>query len=379
MSSTRLLFSLVMVLSLAGQSAWAQVPPEGDTASVPQPDLHEDPGEQPDGNAAEESDDAESRDLATAITKPLELLFGNLLGQLELEVKAFEGKGDEASLGFGYDYQRKWGTILDEFEFSAGLEASGNVAFDDETNPEDFLETKAVGDWEFAVVGTQEKRRLTPEEVDRLRRRAVNNDPGAARELREHFQDQVEVKLALNGGLESDQRFTSRNYTGGLRASVVYTPDAPDSLGRYLNVFDWPFALVRIATRLDDEFTVRGGSSFPTFVGHLDWVNTDAKDPRAAVGDTSNYPRLRGEVVFSTPVFQVAGFVYNFKASYQYFHEIDASRQVRSADLDSFDYLSLALTTEEGLFVSYRTGQLPFDIGDGDALEVGWKFYFDAD
>jgi len=67
------------------------------------------------------------------------------------------------------------------------------------------------------------------------------------------------------------------------------------------------------------------------------------------------------------------------RASVDDFHHPRAVRYARgrhSPDgyyLDSYDYAAFTLSTEQGLFISYATGHLPFDDGDQNYLELGFK------
>jgi hypothetical protein len=72
-----------------------------------------------------------------------------------------------------------------------------------------------------------------------------------------------------------------------------------------------------------------------------------------------------------------------FNLSYRYFHEFSAPDAIEGAGLDSFDFFSASLrfparllplfaSDDYELFVSFTSGQLPFNPSSDKAIEVGF-------
>ncbi len=313
------------------------------------------------------------------------------LRDFDVELKVFENDGQDRSLGAAYGYDKSIAGNV-SFENLSGydlnLALKGNVAFDDKANPDDFLTSKlgvrlfgALGgasaevsdsvDGALADIGDQ-----IAEETDIDKIRELVRKRNALERLSGLSMAWVYGKVNFNGGLEANQRFTARNYTAGLRAVVdIKSWEDGDGLSQW-SIFDFPFAVVRMLSGYDDKWRPRG-SALPTFAAVLDYVNPDGMGPRVMVaGDTSEFWRFGSEVSFKTPLSYINKTPYYFNASYRYYHELEASAAVSSASLDNFDYWKLSVTTNDGLFISYRSGQLPFDVKDNDAFELGWKFNF---
>ncbi len=317
---------------------------------------------------------------------PAESLFQNL----QLELKTFENQGAESSLGFGYDYEKshEFGEQRDENGIPANhaafeLRAKGSVAFDDATNPADFLVSEvAFSYWLGNVPGwTGTEAQFTG---------LINEMVGAAgneaklRRIRARMAELVDpnhyfVEAELHGGYETNQRFTARNVTVGGSLWLDVKSYGQDTLLSWLNVADYPFAITRWLSGWDGGFSPRG-NALPYLRAKLDLVEPEGNDPRAMVGDNSAFPRLMLEAGMKTPFLRLKWggeerdlFV---GVNYRYFQELDASAAVQAAGLESYDYVAVAITHQDGFFATYRAGRLPFDVSDDNAFEVGWNFAF---
>ncbi len=179
----------------------------------------------------------------------------------------------------------------------------------------------------------------------------------------------------FDAGFESDQEFESKNYTFGAHFALEVKAWNDRSTLGMLNVLDYPAALIRVLTGFDKELRPRG-SAIPTVLLRLDHVGTDGDGPRAMVGDKSSYLRFRSEIVYKSPIAQIGGKQYSVVASYRSFHEVSPSRAVRRTGLDNYNYLALVFESNEGLFASFPSGRQPFDEGNSDAYQLGWKVDF---
>jgi hypothetical protein len=326
------------------------------------------------------------------------------LRDLQLELKTFESRDDEPALGFGYAYEKavdlkyfREGTTTSGF----GLQfaARGSVAFDEDTNPQDFLESRLSVRWfqnQGGVTRTGEakragetdlmaERRAWLERFDAVVQRQASLEPGqeaemegANRELEAFAADlttQVYLDVALDAGFETDQRFDARNAVIGVRGILDVKAWNKDSVTTWANLLDYPFATLRYLLGSDESFQPRGGS-LPQLLLGADWVEPQGDDPRTLVGERDGFCRLRGELGFRTPLGTVGERTLHLSCNYRIFHEVGAEAAVRAAELQTYDYASVAIVANGGLFVSYRTGRLPFDLGDDEAFEVGFKTYF---
>ncbi len=321
------------------------------------------------------------------------------LRDINFKIKAFDAKDDQTGLGFSYDYEK---AIAPRYTKSAtrtrGVQAdlalNGNVAFDDNINPEDFLDSR-FSFRIFQSTGGVDKGSLDAREeganLDRQRLNEIDDvlaaieDPN---ELASHplnkelfrlqraLRDQVYVDFHLHGGLESNQAFTRKHFTYGGQVGFVYRAYDPDSWGSLANVFDYPFALIRAATGYDEGFTPLG-ATWPSLLLGVEQVEPDDDDPRSVLEGTEEYTRFRGELAFRTPIARLGDDRVYFDANWRYYRELNASQIVKDADLDEFEYLVLTINSTGGPFVSYTKGRLPFDLTDTESFQVGFRFYLE--
>lgn len=307
-----------------------------------------------------------------------------------VEFKAFENDGQETSLGVGYSYDRNFGDGSDFtrlWGYDASLRLNGNVAFDDQTNPKDFLTTNVTLGLAGALASDTQLSSDVNDRLDQIEealtkpmaeaeRRALLRESNTLERQSGMHSGWLWGKVGLNAGFESNQRFTSRNYTAGIRAAVdIKDMHADGNLSRF-NILDYPFAALRVVSGYDDEWLPRG-SALPTAILTVDHVSPDGSDPRAKAGDTSDYWRLGFEAAMKTPIFRLNDTRFLANISYRYFQEFNASVAVRAADLDRIDYLAIGIEQEgTGLFVTYSTGQLPFDAKSDESFELGIKYHF---
>ena len=194
-----------------------------------------------------------------------------------------------------------------------------------------------------------------------------------SKEIRSIMTPQFHFDIGINGGIESDQDFTSKNYTYGLQALIDYKVWNPESSLAKFNLLDIPFAALRLLTGYDDHWQVRG-STYPTLLLAVDQVEPDGT-PRDMVGDDSSYARFRAEVSFRTPLAWFNNSQLFFNANYRVYYRLESSLNVKTADPDDFDYLSLSLTSDKGFVLTYTSGMLPFGVTDVSSLEAGWRFH----
>lgn len=319
---------------------------------------------------------------------------GKFIEDTNLKIKAFEADkdGESASLGFSYDYGKNHKLRFGEKTVNySGLDLSfkskGNVAFDRDINPNDFLDTKLS--WSYfsskgGVVGeitdkyTLEKlddltMKLTKMKFEELTKSTQWQEYKGL--LARHMTDQYYFDIGFDGGLESDQSFDDKQYTFGVKTGLVPRGWGKESILGKCNVLDYIPALIRRYSGVDDTWQPRG-TAFPSLLLGVDRVNPEEGDPRDKAGDNSDFTRLKLEASFKTLVTQWEADPIYLEANFRFYHEFGAMQQVKAAGLAEFNYFSAALRLPKNLFVSYSTGKLPLDQSNDKVYEVGLSYNF---
>jgi len=308
------------------------------------------------------------------------------LKDLNLEFKTFKANGNDSLLGLGlaYSYQRDIATttvenrVASQTGLSLSLQSQGNIAFDRNTNPADFLD----GDFSFHLYRSWGGAVMTSDSLrDKLNdmefklaqitdSEALRTSPLAkevTRIFQEYMTSQFYLDFALRGGLETNQNFTQKQYVFGGKLGIDFKPWGSG----YLNFFDWPFAAVRFLAGYDQELQPRG-SSFPTLFFGVDQVVPSGTDYRTVIGDSSNFLRMRGEIAFRTPINRSS----RFEANLRFYKEISPEEVIKQIGQDQHLYFAAVITTGSGLFISYTNGKLPFDLRESQVYSLGFEYNF---
>jgi hypothetical protein len=317
--------------------------------------------------------DALEEALKDELTKPdflnsaLAKVFGGEV-PLGLEFKELDGENGEPALALSYainyELARKGVTTDGAWNRSYALafNATGTYTQDPLENPRNFLDTK------LTAFGSRSTR--IPEQSlefgQQLTEAALRNvacegetSPeceGAADEVFMLLDDTMGFlkafryqEFGLDAGLESDQEFDVKNRKFSAFYFSQYESWGSNSVLDLLNVT-------------------------PAFRVGLDSIAPNSLTPRALAGDDSSYLRFAGEVSFWIPL--GARVPLALTLNYRHYRELDPSDIVKNANLDSYDIRTLSLTGTNGLFVTYSSGRLPFDVQGDDVVALGWKTYF---
>lgn len=326
------------------------------------------------------------------------LLNGNhglaLLEDLQLDLKIIDTKDGEKTFGVGYAFERSFAPKDWEFAddgsvhgFDYALSAAGNVAFERDANPQDFLTGRLTASYfeshgGIAAMSDAERRQFATDFNalgDQLvkTKNARTSEVGRAivRKYQSVCTTQYYWEGGLDAGIESNQAFTERNYTIGAHLGGNIFDGRDTSAWSHFNIVDYPAALLRVLTGYDQAFTPHG-NALPWVIAGIDHVTPDGNDPRALVGDTTDYFRARVEVAYRAPIGTFDGIDYYLGASWRAYQELGASRAVRDADADQQSRFVVTLRSATGLFASYASGRLPFDVTDRDSFELGWTLNF---
>ncbi len=312
------------------------------------------------------------------------------LNDLNVKFKTFQATNNTASsLGFTYDFnfnysnftKKKRGHISSSF----GLKLKGNVAFNGSVNPSDFLETSMNYSFSQFTGGVVQKN-TNREEVLKLIN--INKELGNITDLKSNrarelfkerakyvkFSDQYYVAVSPRFSLESNQSFSKKQFVyGGEFLFGVKAWDNKSPLAQ-INIFDYPFALIRLLTGTDSSWEPYG-STLPTLLFGLDNVNPKNDiDREAIVGNLDPFMRFKAESSFRTFVSRVQKENIFFSANIRYYKELEASQQIKAAKLDSHFYYVMALQSTSGFYISYAKGKLPFDAISDQVYAVGFNY-----
>ncbi|MEQ1658982.1 MAG: hypothetical protein ABL896_09425 [Hylemonella sp.] len=295
--------------------------------------------------------------------------------------KYFEPSAGSTGGGMGFSYKiRKNITTTDlaKDAYRVGdldFKAEGNVAFNRNINPSDFLKTglelNYVSQNSSAVThgrgGPGSKCDPTnPDTVQACEEEARRSRAG----------DALALIAGLVTSLESDQKFEKRNETFGAHLTTLYRP-APASFANQANPLDWPFRLLRGLSGHPMGFSP-SADAFPKVRLALERVKPSKDKDRAAIlGETPDYNRANVELDMTSPVGVLQGRQVKFEWSWRYFKELGPPDAIQAAGLDQYRYSAAALSLDSGWKLTYATGTLPLG-REGDAVwELGYKIKLD--
>lgn len=331
-----------------------------------------------------------------------------LIEDLNIQFKTFERDSDgELALGFSYDFAKSLQSSDDASAHATEFVASGNVAFDNEVNPDDFLVTalrvrwfgtRAFGEGESRAAKVEglpdpdvgSLAGFDPQRFAELATRFaqvtssadVRADPDFQALARSYFET-IEHELPpeliwdfdLHAAYESNQDFSSRQVVFGTSLGgrlVSWDPD--DGLSRW-NLFDYPAAALRWLAGQDEDFRT-SGEAYPTLVTGLDLVDASGDDTRSAATDDESFLRARLEAGLKSRVLDLEDEALFISAGWRIYSELDAPAAVRRADTDYASYLQLQLDLPKGWALTYSTGRLPLDAKDDSTFALGFQVHF---
>jgi hypothetical protein len=300
-----------------------------------------------------------------------------------------ESDNQNASLGIGWDYTGSWSgpsSDTESFDWDLNLKTKGNVAFDQDVNPSDFL-TLSLGGSHAARFGGI----YTPDdEIIALSHRAQREfvesgadsfeDSPLLQELINAMRKKTKAELYLESeialGFETDQSFENSNFTAGFLTALDYKAWDDRHFAARANIFDYPSALFRWISGVDDSFTPNG-ASIPTLLIGLDRVEPLEADTVLRGGDDSGYFRAKAELTTKSLFAKVLDEYVFLEMNVRAFQELGASRAIRNAGDDNHLLYTIAFITNKGWYVSYSEGDLPFDQQSDRTFGVGFKYSFD--
>lgn len=314
------------------------------------------------------------------------------LKDLNVQFKTFQATDDKPSaLGLNYDFNFDYAKFSEKNNHrnshSFSLTAKGNIAFNKNFNPSDFLETKVNYRWSQFFGGVLKSKDDTSvfTRLNRLEDKLVfikDMQSKEAIELWDKFSsdlvlsNQYYYSLAPKFALESNQDFSKTQFTSGLSVDLSAKAWKKNSTLSYFNVFDYPFAFLRRLMGTDKKFTLYG-STIPTVQLGFDYV-IPSNDPirKELTGNSDPFPRFKFETSFRTFIARIKKDNIFFNANYRYYQELNTPETVLNANLAVNSYFVMALQSTSGLYVSYVIGKLPFDAKSDEVYSIGFDFKF---
>ncbi|MCF2518543.1 hypothetical protein [Dyadobacter sp. CY351] len=316
---------------------------------------------------------------------------GRWLNGLNVDFKTFQNQDStRTSLGLSYDFNLERAYINEKGSHRSGVSVSlatqGNVAIKKEVNPINFLLSKIALNF-FHVGGgvflTDESK--SKSELAMIRQRLASLTTREAILVSsewKQFNEIVKLKNSwivkgdLNGGLESNQDFSKVQKSIGVRlGGGVKSWNQKDLLSN-LNVLDIPFALLRSLTGFEKGFVLHG-SSLPVVLAGFDYVDPQ-KDATREKADPARkpFPRINFEISFRTVMAKAGSQILYFNSSFRYYKELNPNQTIKASNLDRFRYYAASITSSSGLFISYTSGQLPFDRKNEQVYQLGFNYKF---
>lgn len=313
------------------------------------------------------------------------------LDDLNLKFKTFQTEDNSnTTLGLSYDFSFDWANFKDtndrRMSQTFGLDAKGNIAFDKSLNPNDFLESNVNYNltWFFGGVIKNSDSQIF-NELNIIEDKLVNyDDPSSPEALK--LWNEFGQKLKLSNqyyfsvepkfGFESNQDFSKTQFAPGLKLNLGAKAWSNTSTLSKLNIFDYPFALIRVITKVDKKFTPYG-ATIPTIQFGLDYVLPQNDTIRETlVGNLNPFLRTKIEASFRTYVSKIKNQKIFFNANFRFYQELSAEEVVKNANLASNTYFVMALQSSSGFYVSYANGSLPFDAKDDKVYSIGFNYKF---
>lgn len=302
---------------------------------------------------------------------------GSLLNNINFQIKHFvsdaatTGGAPANGLGFSYSIDKTIVSPSSNPSINMNFKADGNVAFDSNINPSDFLKTGFNLLYENTTTYPDDAGKCEPQNIDVTNKKMVD---WCAKQFK--TPSGFILKGGLSATLESDQKFDKKNNTYGGQLFVGYRPST-DSAFNNLNPFDWPFRLLRLASNHPWGSTA-SPDAFPKLQLFYDNVTpTNDKDREAILGNKNPYHRVNLELALTSPIGTIQGSNVKFEWSWRYFKEVSPPASIQAAKLDRFHYSAMSLKQDAGWRITYTSGQLPLDLQSNKVWELGYDFKLD--
>jgi hypothetical protein len=300
--------------------------------------------------------------------------------------------GDVTFLGLNYSYQKNvTANSFSESEMnSSGLSFSvateGNLVLGNLENPNDFLKSRVSFHYYHNSSGVEKasdqlQRKKTDLEIT-LSEYEDKTEMKCSPEYKEYMsvysqflKTQLYWDFNLNASIESNHTFLKKQFVYSAQLGVDIKAWNMYSELSKLNIFDWPFAALRWLNGTDEELCPLG-STIPTMLFDIALVDPVKDEMRKLLNLTKPYPRFGFETAFKTLVSDVSGERIFFTADFRYFKELGAKEIIKILNMDENFYFVAALIQDDGFYISYAYGNLPFDRKKDAVYSIGFNFKF---
>jgi hypothetical protein len=173
------------------------------------------------------------------------------------------------------------------------------------------------------------------------------------------------LSFDLDANAETDQTFTDVQLVGSAR------------LYGKLNFpfLDFPFEMLRGGGPAKNGVNRNRGPYIWTGIALVDASGNDSR--KAITADDENFARAEIGVSYRTEVYSTtAANAVALELQWRYYHEFNAPRAIRRADLDNTSYFKATLLFPGNYFLEYTDGKLPLDIEGASTVSVGWRYNF---
>lgn len=310
------------------------------------------------------------------------------LNDLNIKFKNFQNTENSfTSLGFTYDFDFNYAKSIESghnsISHSFGLTAKGNVAFNKKLNTSNLIETNINYDFTYysgGVVENSDTAIFTKLGDIRAKLAKIKDQHSKeALSLLDEYgkfcilSTQYYFGISPKFGFESNQDFTKKQFTPGVTIDLGVKAWNKKDLLAQLNILDYPFAILRLITGIDDNFTPYG-STLPIAEFTFNYViPTNDSTRKSLTGNINPFPRIKFETGFRTIISRIEKENIFFSTDFRYYYEINAPQAIKDAKVNNQLYVVAALQSTSGLYVSYAYGKLPFDAKNDEVYSIGFN------
>jgi hypothetical protein len=310
----------------------------------------------------------------------------SFMRDMNFKFKTFQADSVGNSLGAQYKYENAWSkntftkkrmTIQD-----IGINLNGNIAFKKRYNPHNLLESELFYDGSFIWGGavsvdkqTSIKIQMLEDSILEMRER---KDP-AFLSLYDTVNSYINVSNQYFLGVktkisyESNQDFSKTQLVPSVYVGIGAKGWDNNGLLKKLNLFDYPFALLRLLTGTDKKFEIYG-ASFPSCLFGLDYVIPSNDTLRQKLqGDLEPFTRFKFEAGFRTRVAHIGKELIHFSSDFRWYSQLKPGKLIKAAGLHKSTFF-VSIESSSGLFASYTTGKLPFDVRNDQVYAIGFHY-----
>lgn len=313
----------------------------------------------------------------------------SFMRDMNFKFKTFQSDSVGNSLGVEYKYENAWSkNTFDKKRMTIqdiGINLNGNIAFKKRYNPHNLLESTLFYDGSFIWGGSVSVDKATSLKIERLEDSILElrqrKDPAFLR-LYDTVNSYINVSnqyflgFKTKMSFESNQDFSKTQFVPAVYLGIGAKGWDQNGILKKLNLLDYPFALVRLITGTDKKFEIYG-ASFPSCLFGLDYVIPSKDTVRQKLqGTLKPFTRLKFEAGFRTRVAHIGKELIHFSSDFRWYKQIKPTKLIKKAGLHKAIFFVASIESSSGLFASYTTGKLPFDVRNDQVYAIGFHYDF---